>query len=166
MFRVVPPPIIRSANNCTYSIWYLSHCYCYLPLSWKRWNWFECAVGGVGHPQHTVCNAACSIVHSIICTRLFRGKMHSDYFNGIQIFQGRWQHGEKVGYSYPSGIEKTLCKWDIYVLLVMKRVKITVINSDILCTQNCFPVMGTFKSTNLSYAGLCIEGKIVTEILK
>ena len=41
MFRVVPPPIIRSANNCIYSIWYLSHRYCYLPLSWKRWNWFE-----------------------------------------------------------------------------------------------------------------------------
>ena len=32
MFRVVPPPIIRSANNCVYSIWYLSHRYCYLPL--------------------------------------------------------------------------------------------------------------------------------------
>jgi len=30
MFRVVPPPIIRSANNCT---WYLSHHYCYLPHS-------------------------------------------------------------------------------------------------------------------------------------
>ena len=47
MFRVVPPPIIRCANNCIYSIWYLSHRYCYLPLSWKSWNWFECAVGGV-----------------------------------------------------------------------------------------------------------------------
>jgi len=33
MFRLVPPPIIRSANNCIYSIWYLSHRYCYLPLS-------------------------------------------------------------------------------------------------------------------------------------
>ena len=33
MFRVVPAPIIRSANNCIYSIWYLSHPYCYLPLS-------------------------------------------------------------------------------------------------------------------------------------
>jgi len=49
MFRVVPPPIIRSANNCIYIIWYLSHRYCYLPL----WNRFECAVGGVRHPQHT-----------------------------------------------------------------------------------------------------------------
>jgi len=38
MFRVVPQPIIRSANNCIYSIWYLSHRYCYLPLSWKSWN--------------------------------------------------------------------------------------------------------------------------------
>jgi len=44
MFRVVPPPIIRSANSCIYSIWYLSHRYCYLLLSWNSWNWFECAV--------------------------------------------------------------------------------------------------------------------------
>jgi len=32
MFRVVFPLIIRSANNCIYSIWYLSDRYCYLPL--------------------------------------------------------------------------------------------------------------------------------------
>jgi len=32
MFRVVPPPIIRSAYNCIYIIWYLSHCYWYLLL--------------------------------------------------------------------------------------------------------------------------------------
>ena len=45
MFRVVSPPIIRSTHNFIYSIWYLSNCYCYLPLLWKRWNWFECGVG-------------------------------------------------------------------------------------------------------------------------
>jgi len=61
-----------------------------------------------------------SIAHSIICTRLFRGKMHSDWFSGIAIFQGRWQHGEKVGYCYPSGLEKTFCKCDLYVSLVTK----------------------------------------------
>jgi hypothetical protein len=49
--------------------------------------------------------------------------MHSDWFNGIDIFQGRWQHGEKVGYFYPSGLEKTLCKWEIYVPLVTKGLK-------------------------------------------
>jgi len=53
MFQVAPSPIIKSINNCIYSIWYLSHRYCYLPLSWKSWNWFECAVGGIHHPQHT-----------------------------------------------------------------------------------------------------------------
>jgi hypothetical protein len=31
----------------------LSHRYCYPPLSWKSWNRFECAVGGVCHPQRT-----------------------------------------------------------------------------------------------------------------
>ena len=50
---MVLPHIIRSEDNCIYSIWYLSHRYCYLPLSWKSWNRFECAVGGVRHPQHT-----------------------------------------------------------------------------------------------------------------
>jgi hypothetical protein len=33
MFRVVLPPIIGSAYNSIYSIWYLSHRYCYLTLS-------------------------------------------------------------------------------------------------------------------------------------
>jgi len=46
--------------------------------------------------------------------------MHFDWFNGIEILQGIWQHGEKVGYCYPSGLERTLCKWDIYAPLVTK----------------------------------------------
>jgi len=33
MFRAVPPPIVRSAYNFIYSIWYLSYRYCYLPLA-------------------------------------------------------------------------------------------------------------------------------------
>ena len=36
MFRVVPPPIIRSANNSIYSIWYLSRAVFNLePRAWK-----------------------------------------------------------------------------------------------------------------------------------
>jgi hypothetical protein len=31
VLRVIPPPIIRSANDCIYSIRYLSDRYCYLP---------------------------------------------------------------------------------------------------------------------------------------
>jgi hypothetical protein len=27
----------------------LSHRYCFLPLSWKSWNTFECAVVGVAY---------------------------------------------------------------------------------------------------------------------
>jgi len=50
MFREVLSPIFRNANNCIYSIWYLSHRKCYLPLSWKSWNRCECAVGGVCNP--------------------------------------------------------------------------------------------------------------------
>jgi KaiC/GvpD/RAD55 family RecA-like ATPase len=46
--------------------------------------------------------------------------MLSDWFNRIEILQGRWKHKKKVGYCYSSGLKKTLCKWDIYVLLVMK----------------------------------------------
>jgi hypothetical protein len=39
------------------------------------------------------------------------------------VLQGRWQHGEKVGYCYPSGLEKTLGNWDMYVPLVTKGLK-------------------------------------------
>jgi hypothetical protein len=41
MFRVVPPPIIGSAKNCIYSIWYLSHRYCYLPLIASCWIYIK-----------------------------------------------------------------------------------------------------------------------------
>ena len=63
MFQVVLPPFIKSANNCIYSIWYLSHRYCYLPLSWKSWNWFQCAdslragSGWNGVPSWSCCQA-------------------------------------------------------------------------------------------------------------
>jgi hypothetical protein len=66
--------------------------------------------------------------------------MHSDWFNGIEILQGRWQHGEKVGYCYPSRLEKTLCKWDIYVPLVMKGLK--CINNLLLPTFEVYKMCG------------------------
>jgi hypothetical protein len=46
--------------------------------------------------------------------------MDSVWFNGIEILQGRWQHGEKVENCHPSVLEKTLCKWAIYVPLVTR----------------------------------------------
>jgi len=64
----------------------------------------------------TVCNAA--MQH---CTQYH---LYSDWLNGIEILQGSWQHGEKVEYCYPSGLENTLCKWDIYVPLVTKGLKV------------------------------------------
>jgi hypothetical protein len=62
----------------------------------------------------------CAMLHAALHTvsfvhGCFAGKMHSDRFNRTEILQGRWQHGEKVRYCYPSGLEKTLCKWDIRV---------------------------------------------------
>jgi len=61
--------------------------------------------------------------------------MHFDWFNGIEI-QGRWQHGEKVGYCYPSRLEKTLCKWDIYVLLVTKCLALKLMCNMHKCQTN------------------------------
>jgi hypothetical protein len=64
------------------------------------------------------------MVHAALHTVSFvHRKMHSDWLNRIEILQGRWQHGEKMGYCYPSGLEKTLYKWDRYVPLVMKGLK-------------------------------------------
>jgi hypothetical protein len=39
--------------------------------------------------------------------------MQSDCFHGVEIVQGRWQHGEEMVYWYPSGLAKAFCKWDI-----------------------------------------------------
>jgi len=52
MFWVVPPPIIRSAYNCIYSIWYLSRRYCYLPLSWN-------STTIAAHSSNSVTNTRC-----------------------------------------------------------------------------------------------------------
>jgi len=91
MFQVAPSPIIRSTNNCIYSIWYLSHRYCYLPLSWKSWNWFVCAVGGVRstlysstcfgwyhHPSsgaQTIVSTSSDICHTVIAICHYRGRV-------------------------------------------------------------------------------------------
>jgi len=79
MFRVVLPPIIRSAYNCIYSIWYLSHRYCYLPLSWKIPDAVDTVVSApdVGwkyHPKHVeqfpdinkLCNVASCWIYDYI----------------------------------------------------------------------------------------------------
>jgi hypothetical protein len=77
MFRVILPPTIRSAYNCIHSIWYLSHRYCYLPLSWKSWNWFECAVGGFHSPSgaHTTVSTAYGICHTVTAICRYRGNV-------------------------------------------------------------------------------------------
>jgi len=99
------------------SIPLLLHAAIYLEVSLFRWT----SQNAFPRVQMILCAMLlCSIAHSIICTRLFCGKMHSDWFNGMETLQGRWQHGEKAGYCYPRGLEKTLCKWDIYVPLVTK----------------------------------------------
>jgi len=63
----------------------------------------------------------CAMLLAVLHTVSFvQGEMHSDWLNGKEVLQGRWQHGGKVGYCYPSGLEKTLCNWGIYVSLVTK----------------------------------------------
>jgi hypothetical protein len=65
MFRVVLPPIIKRPDNCIYSIWYLSHRYWYLPLSWKIWNGFECAVGGIYICMYIFCRYRLSHAYKV-----------------------------------------------------------------------------------------------------
>jgi hypothetical protein len=62
--------------------------------------------------------------------------MHSDWFNGIEILQVRWQHGDKVGYCYPSGLEKTLCKRDLYVPLVTEGLNNTTKSTERWCEMD------------------------------
>ena len=101
MFRVVLPPVIRSAYNCIYSIWYLSHRYCYLPLSWKSWNWFECAVDAVVcapddgwkyHPKHveqfTDINKLCNVASCWIYIGILLGAHYILHISRIRVNNG------------------------------------------------------------------------------
>jgi hypothetical protein len=75
--------------------------------------------------------------------------MHSDWFNGIDILQGRWQYGEKVGYCYPSGLEKTLYKWDINVPLVTKGLRIKICEKIFLAHAFQFIIHNSYFSSTL-----------------
>jgi len=59
--------------------------------------------------------------------------MHSDWVNGIEILQGRWQYGEKVGYSYPSALEKN----PLYVEYIYIYIYIYVC----VCVCVCVPLV-------------------------
>jgi hypothetical protein len=39
----------------------------------------------------------------------------------LTLSQGRRQHGEKVGYCYPNGLEKTPCKWYMYTVCLKSK---------------------------------------------
>jgi len=82
---------------------------CHLPWSISiLLNQSECIFLRNSREQMILCAMLqSSIAHSIICTWLFRRKMHSDWFNGIEILQGRWQHGER--------------KWDTVIPTDLKR---------------------------------------------
>jgi hypothetical protein len=73
---------------------------------------------------------------TINCTQLFREKMHSNWFHGVEILQGRWQHGEEVGYRFPSGLTKNICLFFIKTiflyLLYLKLRNTRAVN----CVQN------------------------------
>jgi hypothetical protein len=65
--------------------------------------------------------------------------MYSDWFSRIEILQGRWQHGEKVGCWFSSGPERTLFKWDIYVPLVTKWLSYILIISKPILPSGLLP---------------------------
>jgi hypothetical protein len=75
----------------------INKCLCIKYISSRVINYQHVSIAFVIITGGAVCNAACNIAHSITCTRLFRGKMHSGWFNGIDMLQGRWQHGDKSG---------------------------------------------------------------------
>jgi hypothetical protein len=52
--------------------------------------------------------------------------MHSDWFNGIEILQGRWSSMEKKWDTViAADLKRLFCKWDIYVPLVPKGLNLT-----------------------------------------
>jgi hypothetical protein len=45
----------------------LSHRYCHLPLSWKSWNRFECAVGGVRNSSTIAADRSNGVTNTRCC---------------------------------------------------------------------------------------------------
>jgi len=60
----------------------------------------------------TVCNAACSIAHSVICTRLFCGKMHSQTEIQVDVFllNLEWHS------VFFSPLQSLILKWEYYIM--------------------------------------------------
>ena len=89
MFRVVPPPIIKSANNCIYSIWYLSHRYCYLSLSCRGWRY---------HPKHVEqfsgINKQCKVASCWIYIGIY---ILEDLYSFMKISQRSWVKYKNCG---------------------------------------------------------------------
>jgi len=53
MFRVSTTPIIRSSQNCNYSLRYWSYfLWSYLPPTWPRFRKFTLHVSGVNYTHH------------------------------------------------------------------------------------------------------------------
>jgi hypothetical protein len=118
----------------------------------------------------TVCNDAGSIAHSIICRRLFRGKMHSDCFIGIEILRVTWQHGEKVGYRYPRELEKStripsifkdkstgscICLRSLIHMSHVNKVQPIRVNS--FCFAHCFPIVHCFPTPHNPPPHMCLR---------
>ena len=139
------------------------HAAIYLEVPLFRWT----SQNAFSHVQMILCAMLlCSIAHSIICTWPFRGKMHSDWFNGIEILQGRWEHGEKVGYCYRSGLEKTPCKWDIYVPLVTKGLILFFFCQYSARTKFWFAIYCYFPKTRIVWVSVIITDTHATYFLQ
>jgi hypothetical protein len=100
--------LYETEPGCSVSFWIEARCCTQMKYTQNRLKYSKTD----SHP--------CCIAHSNVCTELFGGKIHSDWFHRVDIVQFRWQHGEEVGYWYPCRLEKTICKWDIYVPRFMK----------------------------------------------
>jgi hypothetical protein len=142
MFRVVLPPIIRSANNCIYSIWYLSHRYCYLLLSWKSWNRFECATQSTLKPVPTLPR----YIHSGNAVKLivFSGDLFLLYFLSSVEFSSFFRVLCYTALCYTSLCYTALC----YTALCYAALCYAALCYAALCyTALCY--------TALCYAALC-----------
>ena len=88
------------AQTTVYSTWYLSHHYCYLPLSWKSWNWFECASSLTMMRRVAAGLILCSHLCDCLCGSLLAGGVEPMLINfrlivlGLGIFNNYGQTKE------------------------------------------------------------------------
>ena len=111
MFRVSTTPIVRSTQNCNYSLRYWSYFLCsYLPPTWPSWpRWREVAVQKIWSVPEAVVTVLCTPGDRCVYSRMYK--------NLWLVMVVTWRDADRpIQFGYPC-ICLWLVKWHLLTTL-------------------------------------------------